>query len=80
MLRAIEWARRSRQDLVVDADLRRWRDTLGADARASGGCARHPRNAHREEITDSDFELLVLALMREAGLPEPVLHLQGLRR
>lgn len=31
-------------------------------------------NAHREEITDTDMELLVLALIREAGLPEPVLH------
>ena len=31
-------------------------------------------NAHRDEITDSDLELLVLALLREAGLPEPVLH------
>lgn len=30
--------------------------------------------AHREEITDSDFELLVLSLMRDHGLPEPVLH------
>ena len=33
-------------------------------------------NAHREEITDSDFELLMLALMREVGLPEPDLHLR----
>lgn len=31
-------------------------------------------NAHRAEITDSDFELLVIALLREHGLPEPVLH------
>lgn len=31
-------------------------------------------NAHRDEVTDSDFELLVLALLREHGLPEPVLH------
>ena len=41
-------------------------------------CARLRRviaaNAHREEITDSDFELLVLALLVEHGLPEPVLH------
>lgn len=28
----------------------------------------------RREVTDSDFELLVLGLLREAGLPEPVLH------
>jgi hypothetical protein len=31
-------------------------------------------NVHREEITDSDFELLVLVLLVEGGLPEPVLH------
>ncbi len=29
---------------------------------------------HREEVTDSDFELLVLALLVEHGLPEPVVH------
>ena len=29
---------------------------------------------HREEITDSDFELLVLSLLVEHGLPEPVIH------
>ena len=28
----------------------------------------------RSEITDSDFELLVLALLAESGLPTPVLH------
>jgi hypothetical protein len=32
------------------------------------------RHAHREEITDTDMELLVLGLTREAGLPEPTLH------
>jgi very-short-patch-repair endonuclease len=31
-------------------------------------------NAHREEIADSDMELLVLALLREHGLPEPAMH------
>lgn len=31
-------------------------------------------NAHREEITDSDLELLALALLAESGLPTPVLH------
>ena len=30
--------------------------------------------AHRDEITDSDFELLVLVLLLEHGLPEPILH------
>jgi len=29
---------------------------------------------HREEVTDSDFELLVLTLLVEHGLPEPVVH------
>ncbi len=32
------------------------------------------QSCHRIEITDSDFEMLVLALLREHGLPEPVLH------
>lgn len=31
-------------------------------------------NAHRDEITDSDLELMVLALLVEHGLPEPVVH------
>ena len=31
-------------------------------------------NAHREEVTDADVELLVLGLLTGAGLPEPVLH------
>jgi Protein of unknown function (DUF559) len=31
-------------------------------------------HAHREEITDTDFELLVLTLLVEHGLPEPVVH------
>ena len=30
--------------------------------------------AHREEVTDTDVELLVLGLLTEASLPEPVLH------
>ncbi len=29
-------------------------------------------DAHREEITDTDMELLLLGAIREAGLPEPV--------
>ncbi len=32
------------------------------------------RNMRRTEVTDSTFELLVLALLLEHGLPEPVLH------
>ncbi len=31
-------------------------------------------NLHREEATDSRFEILVLTLLLEHGLPEPVLH------
>jgi hypothetical protein len=31
-------------------------------------------DAHRDEITDSDFELLVLSLILDAGLPEPVVR------
>jgi hypothetical protein len=30
--------------------------------------------AEHDEVTDSDFELLVLGLLREAGLPSPALH------
>lgn len=30
--------------------------------------------AHRDEISDSTFEELVIALLLESGLPEPVLH------
>lgn len=31
-------------------------------------------NMHRDEVTDSDFELLVIVLLLEHGLPEPELH------
>jgi very-short-patch-repair endonuclease len=30
--------------------------------------------AHRDEVTDTDVELLVLSLLASAGLPEPVIH------
>ncbi len=74
LLRVIEWARRER-------DLE-WSDlisTLARHARRGRPGIRRLRrvivaNAHREEITDSDFELLLLTLLREHGLPEPVLH------
>jgi very-short-patch-repair endonuclease len=74
--RAIEWGRRERGlswgDLV---------ETLAQHARRGRPGIRRLRrviaaHAHREEITDSDFELLVLALIRERGLLEPVLHHQ----
>jgi hypothetical protein len=35
-------------------------------------------NMHRKEVTDSDLEFLVLGLITEAGLPEPVLHHRAL--
>jgi very-short-patch-repair endonuclease len=31
-------------------------------------------NIDRDEVTDSAFESLVLSLLRENGLPDPVLH------
>jgi very-short-patch-repair endonuclease len=31
-------------------------------------------DAHRLEVTDTEVELLMLGLVRQAGLPEPVLH------
>jgi very-short-patch-repair endonuclease len=74
LLRSIEWGRRAAKtdwsDLI---------STLAHHARRGRPGIRRLRrvitaNAAREEITDSDFELLVLALLQEAGLPEPVLH------
>lgn len=74
LLRAIEWSRRSRG--VTWSELV---STLAHHARRGRPGIRRLRrviaaNAHRSEITDSDFELLVLALLREHGLPEPALH------
>lgn len=73
-LRVIEWCRR---EGILD-----WSDlitTLAHHARKGRPGVRRLRrvilaNMHRHEVTDSDFELLVLALIAEAGLPEPVLH------
>ena len=74
LLRGIEWARRTDR-----TDWSRMISTLAAHARRGRGGIRRLRrviaaNAHRSEITDSDFELLLLALLLEHGLPEPVLH------
>jgi hypothetical protein len=74
LARTIEGARRAGQ-----TDWSRLIATLARHARRGRpGVARLRRviaaNAHREEITDSDLELLVIALLVEAGLPEPVLH------
>ncbi|MEQ1787039.1 MAG: DUF559 domain-containing protein [Acidimicrobiales bacterium] len=74
LLRTVEWARRTGAtdwtDLIA---------TLAGHARRGRPGVRRLRrvivaNAHREEITDSDMEVLALALLREHGLPEPVLH------
>jgi hypothetical protein len=74
LLRAVEAARRA--DLVDWAMLVR---TLRRHARRGRPGVRRLRriiaaNMHRDEITDTDFELLVIALLLEHGLPEPVLH------
>jgi very-short-patch-repair endonuclease len=74
LLRAAEWGRR--QDLTSWTDLI---STLARHARKGRPGVRRLRrviagNAARSEITDSDFELLVLTLLREHGLPEPTLH------
>jgi very-short-patch-repair endonuclease len=71
---AVESARRLK---LVD-----WSDliaTLAAHARKGRHGVRRLRtvilaNAHRAEVTDSEFELLVLALLAEHDLPRPVLH------
>jgi very-short-patch-repair endonuclease len=74
LLRNIEWCRR--RGLVGWSDLI---TTLLAHARRGRPGIRRFRevlaaNSHREEVTDADLEVLVLALLREHGLPEPVLH------
>jgi very-short-patch-repair endonuclease len=74
LTRAVEAARRKR--LVTWASLIA---TLARHARKGRHGTRRLRavilqNAHREDITDTDMELLVLGLIRDAGLPEPVVH------
>lgn len=74
LLGAIESARR--------LHLTKWSElvaTLAKHARRGRPGIRRLRrvitaNIHREEITDSAFELLVLALLIEHGLPEPIVH------
>jgi very-short-patch-repair endonuclease len=74
LLRIIEWARRERgvswSDLISTLvhHARRGRPGVARLRRVIAG------HAHREEVTDSDFELLVLGLLREHGLPEPIVH------
>jgi hypothetical protein len=74
LARVVEWARRERS-LTWSALI----GTLVRHARQGRHGIRRLRsvilaNAHRDEITDSDFEFLVMSLLLEAGLPEPVLH------
>ena len=74
LLRGIEWARRERH-----TDWSAMISTLAHHARRGRSGIRRLRrvivaNAHRDEITDSDFELLILTLLVEHGLPEPALH------
>jgi very-short-patch-repair endonuclease len=74
LLRSIEWARRANK-----TDWSTLISTLARHARRGRPGVRRLRrvivaNVHRAEVTDSDFELLVLALLRESGLPDPVLH------
>lgn len=73
---AIESARRSRLTswseliAVLVAHARRGRPGIRRLRRV---IAQH---AHREATTDNGFELLVLALLLEHGLPEPVVHFE----
>src|SRR3546814_98267 len=74
LLRNIEWCRR--QELVDWPELF---DVLAAHARRGRPGIRLLReaiaaNSHRIEVADTDVELLVIALLREHGLPEPELH------
>jgi very-short-patch-repair endonuclease len=74
LARVTETARRS--DLVDWSSLIA---TLARHARRGRPGVRRLRavilaGAHRAEVTDTDVELLVLSLLTEAGLPEPVLH------
>jgi hypothetical protein len=74
LARSTEWCRRN--DLVTWSDLIA---TLYRHARRGRHGVRRLRHvilagAHRDEITDSDFEFLVLSLLLEHGLPEPALH------
>ena len=74
ILQAIEWGRRSKR-----TDWSELISTLARHARRGRPGIRRLRrvimaNAHRDEVTDSDFELLVLAFLAEHGAPEPIVH------
>jgi hypothetical protein len=71
---AIEWSRRRGR-----ADWAEMIRVLERHARRGRPGIRRLRrvilsNMDREEVIDSDFELLVLSLLAERGLPTPVLH------
>lgn len=85
----LDLARRTRDDRLLAAiesartlGLTSWTEllaTLVRHARRGRPGVRRLRrviaaNIHRDEVTDSALELLALALFREHGLPEPVLH------
>lgn len=85
----LDLARRTRDDRLLAAiesarglGLTSWTELLATLARHARrgrpGIRRLRRviaaNIHRDEVTDSALELLALALFREHGLPEPVLH------
>lgn len=74
LARVVEAARRA--DLVTWSSLI---STLARYARKGRHGTRRLRavilqGAHRTEVTDTDMELMVLGILRDAGLPEPVLH------
>ena len=74
LARTVEAARRN--ELITWSSLI---DCLARHARRGRPGVRRLRavillGAHREEVTDTDMELLVLGLIREAALPEPALH------
>ena len=76
LTRTVEQARR--RDLVTWSSLIA---TLAVHARRGRHGTRRLRavilsGAHRQEVTDTDMELLVLGLLRDAALPEPELHHQ----
>jgi len=74
LTRVVEGARRA--ELVTWSSLI---STLARHARRGRPGIRRLRavilaGAHREEVTDTDVELMVLGLLTEAGLPEPLIH------
>jgi len=74
LLHVIEWGRRANK-----VDWSALISTLARHARQGRPGIRRLRrviaaNIDRDEVTDSDFELLFLAFLAERGLPTPALH------